>query len=463
MIQILIVEDEVLLAKSLARSLINMGYECVTANSAEDAQKMLENTSVDIVLMDLQLPGASGFEAMKEICRQDSEIAVIIITAYGSMATVVEAMRTGASDFLRKPVDTDELAMAIERVLANRRLKHTVAYYHDREAEKIDEDKLICDSPKMKNLVGVINKLLAMDLPNPSDYPPVLIIGETGVGKDLIARKLHYHSKLSSQPFVAVQCSNLPRGLEEAELFGYEKGSFTSADRLKRGLFETADGGTIFLNEIGELSKEAQVKLLNVIENKSIRRIGGLRDIKVDVRIIAASNRDLNDRDFFREDLYHRLNNMKLEVPSLRERKKDIIPLTELFLRKFSQKYGVRKELSEEAKATLMEYNWVGNVRELRQLMERVTFLATDSRITAEQLGIKSAMTTSSPSGMKFLDNMAERGIDLESIEKELIIQALNLTDGNVSEAARKLNIGREALRYRIKKYSISKLMKIIG
>jgi len=465
MAQILIIEDEILLAKSLARSLMGRGHECVTAATAEDGLKMLEQLPADIVLVDLQLPGMSGFEAMKKIRQRDPETAVIVVTAFGTMASAVEAMRSGASDFLRKPLDTEELALAVERALTDARLKQAVAYYHNREAEKTDEDRLITNSPKMKNVSLMIDKLLDMNLPSASEYPPVLILGETGTGKDLIARVIHYRGRLSEKPLVEVNCSSLPKGMEEAELFGYEKGAYTGAHRSKRGLFETAEEGTIFLNEVGDLNPEAQVKLLQAIENKSIRHLGGLRDISMDVRIIAATNRDLTDRNAFREDLYQRLKHFEIEVPPLRERTEDIVELANHFLGRFCRKYNVDKHFSEDAGAALKEYSWPGNVRELRQLIERVTFLSTGNTIHARDLNIpqprRSAVSLSGEGRLKI--DFPEDGIELEAIEKEVILQALIASGGNVSEAARKLRIGREALRYRIKKHSISQLTKIIG
>jgi len=465
MAQILIIEDEVLLAKSLARSLMGKGHECVTAASAEDGLKMLEQLPADIVLVDLQLPGMSGFEAMKKIRQRDPDTAVIVVTAFGTMASAVEAMRSGASDFLRKPLDTEELALAVERALSDAKLKQTVAYYRSKEAEKTDEDRLITNSARMKKVSEIIDRLLDMNLPSASEYPPVLILGETGTGKDLIARIVHFLGKLSHGPFVEVNCSSLPKGLEEAELFGYEKGAFTGAHRSKKGLFETADGGTMFLNEIGDLGMEAQVKLLQAIENKSIRHVGGLRDIAVNVRIIAATNRDLSDKDRFRADLYHRLNHFEIKVPPLRERADDIIELAQLFLGRFCRKYNVEKRFREDAAQALKDYSWPGNVRELRQLIERVTFLSTNDTITLGDLNIPEhnrAAVDIDRRGRISVD-FPDDGIDLELIEKEVILQALISSGGNVSEAARKLQIGREALRYRIKKYSISKLTRVIG
>jgi two-component system response regulator AtoC len=465
MAQILIIEDELLLAKSLSRALTGRGHDCITASNAEEGLRLLDKMPTDVVLVDLQLPGMSGFDAMKRIRHHDSDIAVIVVTAYGTMASAVEAMRSGASDFLRKPLDTEELDLAVERAVANARLRHTVSYYQSREAEKMTEDELICLSPGMKHVRGILTRLTLTRLPRSSEYPPVLILGETGTGKDLLARYIHFNGKFAEEPFVEVNCSSLPRGLEEAELFGYEKGAFTGAQRSKRGLFEAAEGGTVFLNEIGDLNFEAQVKLLQVIENKSLRRVGGLRDTAIDVRIVAATNRDLKDRDKFRDDLYHRLDHLKIEIPPLRKRQEDILPLAELFLQKFSQKYGVRKKLSGEARDAIINYHWPGNVRELRHVIERAIFLSSDEILRMEDINLPLAVKEKKKaSKQKEYDiDLPKDGLDLRELEKALILKALEETGGNVSKAAKILHIGREALRYRIQKYKISKSVKIVG
>ncbi len=283
----------------------------------------------------------------------------------------------------------------------------------------------------------------------------------------MISRIIHYRGKLSGKPFIEVNCTTLPKGLEEAELFGYEKGAFTGADRFKIGLFDTANGGTIFLNEIGDLSIGTQVKLLQVIEQKTIRRVGGLKDIDVNVHIIAASNRDLKDTEKFRADLYYRLNNLTIEIPALRERKEDICDLAEFYLLHFSKKYKVEKILSDDAKKALIEYSWPGNARELRQLMERVTFMKSDTEIHPEDLNLP---ILSGANSKKIRINSAtdidisipENGLDLEELDKQIIVYALRQFDGNVSLTARKLHLGREALRYRIKKHEIFKIVNIV-
>lgn len=457
MAQILIVEDEVLLAKSLCRSLAGRGHDCITATSAEEGLTLLEQMPTDIVLLDIQLPGMSGLEAIQHIRNFDPNIGVIIVTAFATMASVVEAMRSGACDFLRKPLDTEEVALAVSRAINDARMKQTISYYHDLEAEKTDENRVVCNSDKMKTTVKIVEQLIAMDLTEPSEYPPLLILGETGTGKDLMARIIHYTGKFSREPFIEVNCSTLPKGLEEAELFGYEKGSFTGADRSKRGLFEAATGGTIFLNEIGDLSTDAQVKLLTAIEQKTLRRVGGLRDVDVNVRIIAATNRVLKGSTTFREDLYYRLHNMTIELPPLRERKEDIVELAQMFLSKFGRKYGTKKSLSDEATKAILTYAWPGNVRELRQLMERVTFLKSGDSVTPADLNLPASAqpAVNITSTAKIEIDFPENGIDLEEVEKALVVEALKACQGNVSEAARKLNIGREAIRYKIKKFNL--------
>lgn len=465
MAQILIIEDEVLLAKSLCRSMAAEGHDCVTANSAEEGLALLEKMPIDVVLLDLQLPGMSGLDAITPIKQIDTNISVIIATAYATMASAVEAMRSGACDFLRKPLDTEEVLLSVDRAIADAKLRQTVSYYHDLEVEKTDENRLVCDSPKMKKVVEMVSRVTEIDLADPSEHPPVLIVGETGVGKDLVARKIHYHGRFGDQPFIELNCTTLPSGLEEAELFGYERGAFTGADKKKRGLFEAASGGSIFLNEIGDLSLEAQAKLLQVIEQKCLRRVGGLRDIEVNVHIIAASNRKLVDFSVFREDLYYRLNNVIIAVPPLRERTEDIPRLAEMFLAKFGRKYGATKRLSEDALSAMMKYTWPGNVRELRQMLERISFLHKDETVSVSHLNLPTNETTTikSDSLGQISISIPEGGVDIEEVERALIIDALKSCEGNVSEAARKLRLGREALRYRIKKFDISREISIIG
>ncbi|MFQ5606618.1 MAG: sigma 54-interacting transcriptional regulator, partial [Candidatus Zixiibacteriota bacterium] len=354
--------------------------------------------------------------------------------------------------------DMEEVALSVERAIANVRIKQKISYYHDRDAVKSDVDALVCNSQRMKEIAQYLEKITGMRLPATSDYPPVLILGETGTGKDLIARMIHYRSCFSSEALIEVNCSTLPKGLEEAELFGFEKGSFTGAQRSKRGLFEAAQGGAIFLNEIGDLTAEAQVKLLQVIERKTLRRIGGLRDIPLDVRVIAATNRDLKNSDHFREDLYFRLHNLTIETAPLRERKEDILDLANLFLQHYGRKYAVEKKLSGAAQNALLNYRWPGNVRELRQMIERATFLSSSKLVTDTDLNLPASNPVDAEVSVdgNIRISLPDQGVDFEALERAVILKALQSCKGNVSLTARRLSMGREALRYRIKKHQIS-------
>lgn len=463
MAQILIIDDEILLGRSLSRALAQRGHEASAVGTAEEGLSLLDKLLPEIVLLDMQLPGLSGLDTLKKIRETDPNILVIIVTAYGTIASAVEAMKLGAIDFLRKPLDTDEVTIAIERALAHARLARTVSFYQKREAERLAEEEFLGESPKAREVRAFIQKLCGLPVTKVSELPPVLILGETGTGKDLVARLLHFKSAFASAPFIEVNCPTLPRGLEEGELFGYEKGAFTDARQSKRGLAEVAEGGTLFLNEIGDLPPESQAKLLRLIEQKKLRHVGGLRDLSIDVRIVAATNRDLGQAvksGQFRQDLFFRLNHVTITLPSLRERKEDVLPLGEHFLKKTSdQRSGSEKpkSLSEAAQKALQAYTWPGNVRELRQLMERAVLFSSNSTIEPAELRLPPeslpAIKVDLNSNVKV--EFGPDGIDIEEVEKQLIVRALEESSGNVSEAARKLKLTREALRYRIQKFGL--------
>lgn len=455
MAQVLIIDDEMLLAKSLVRSLTQKGHECSLAGTAEDGLDLLKTAAPDVVLLDLQLPGMHGLTALRQIVELDPSIVVIITTAYGTVASAVEAMRAGATDFLRKPLDVEEVGLTIERALSNARLRDTLSYYQKRDVEQSGVDHLLGSSEAMKDVHDLVDRLSRLSVQRASDCPPVLITGETGTGKDLTARFIHFRSPYADLPFIDVNCPSLPRGLEEAELFGYERGSFTGAHKSKRGLFEAADGGTVFLNEIGDLPLEVQVKLLQVIERKQLRHIGGLRDIPSDTRIMAATNRDLPrmiKQGTFREDLYHRLHHFAIELPPLRNRENDILLLGEYFLERSVRKYGLnQRTLSSDARDSLLRYHWPGNVRELDHVIDRAVALSQNTTITPADLSLRPISDRSTARPMR---RGSERKT-LDDLEREAIQSALAETDGNVSEAARLLGIGREALRYRIQKHRL--------
>ncbi len=455
MAQVLIIDDELLLAKSLARSLGRKGHDCALAGTAEDGLGLLKTSPPDVVLLDLQLPGMHGLTALKHIVEFDPSIVVVITTAYGTVASAVQAMRAGASDFLRKPLDVEEVGLTIEKALSTARMRDTLSYYHKRDVEQAGTDHLLGSSEAMKAIHALVERLSQLNLQRASDCPPVLITGETGTGKDLTARVIHYRSRFGEQPFIDINCPSLPRGLEEAELFGYERGAFTDAHKSKRGLFEAAEGGTIFLNEIGDLPLEVQVKLLQVIERKQLRHIGGLRDIPANTRVMAATNRDLRkmvELGTFREDLYHRLHHFALELPALREREHDILLLAQHFLDRSLRKYGQsRRILSADATTALLSYRWPGNVRELDHVIDRAVVLSHGSEVTAADLNLR---ISSDPPPTMETSQLTERKT-LDDLERQAIQGALHETQGNVSEAARILGIGREALRYRIQKHRL--------
>ncbi len=463
MAQILIVDDEILLGRSLSRALSQRGHEASAVGTAEEGLSLLDRLLPDIVLLDMQLPGLSGLETLKKIRETDPNILVIIVTAYGTIATAVEAMKLGAVDFLRKPLDTDEVAIAIERALTHARLARTVSFYQKREAEQLGEEEFLGESAPARDVRAFIKKLSELAVSKVTELPPVLILGETGTGKDLVARLLHYKSAFAAAPFIEVNCPTLPRGLEEGELFGYEKGAFTDARQSKRGLAEVAEGGTLFLNEIGDLLAESQAKLLRLIEQKKLRHVGGLRDISIDLRIVAATNRDLARavrEQHFRQDLFYRLNHVTITVCPLRERNEDIIPLATHFLKKASNLSAGSpklKRLSGGSQKALLAYKWPGNVRELRQLMERVVLFSSGEIIEPEDLRLQAGEGTAVTitAGPRVQVEFGPEGIAIEEVEKQLIKKALEEAGGNVSEAARKLKLGREALRYRIQKFGL--------
>lgn len=459
MAKILIIDDEVILAKSLLRSLTKAGYEGSTATSAEDGLKLVVEERPDLVLLDLKLGGMGGLEALQRIVDFDPSILVIMITAYGSVETAVEAMKMGAVDYLCKPLDLEALKIAMARALEERRLRQRLSYYQRRDLEEARGLRIIGESPAMKRVLDLVEKIAQLE-GEAGDLPTVLILGETGTGKDLVARAIHGRSCLADQPFVEVNCTTLPKDLLEAELFGYEKGAFTDAKASKAGLVEVADGGTLFLNEIGELPPEAQGKLLKVIEQKRIRRIGGIRERRINVRIIAATNQDLGSavrERSFRPDLLYRLKVLTIELPPLRERGNDILLLAEHFLNRYVKKYGTGpKCLSPSALDVLESYRWPGNVRELAHVIERAVLLCEGEEIGPALLGLDTGLR-SPRVGLKDLPlgEFPLEGLELKKIERYLIQKALALTRGNVSEAARRLGIGREALRYRMQKHAI--------
>jgi len=449
--KILIVDDEQLIRWSLEKHLQKQGYEVVTAGSGEDALKLAKEESPDLMLLDIQLPGMNGIEVLERVKEFEEEVIVIMVTALGVLETAVKAMRLGAFDYINKPFNLDELSIIVKKALETRELRREVAHLRSEQTNKYGIDKIIGDSKHMGAVKEMIRKIAQ------SDASTVLIQGESGTGKELVAKAIHYESARADRPFMAINCAAMPETLLESELMGHEKGSFTDAKTQKKGLFEIADGGTIFLDEIGDMDLGMQAKLLRVLEERSFRRVGGTRDIAVDVRIVSATNKDLLkaiEEKEFRNDLYYRIQVIPIYLPPLRERKEDILSLVGHFIQHYNKEFGKTvKGVSKMAEKFLVEYSWPGNTREVKNVIERAIILESDETLLLEHLPLeivnKTGGAASGPVGFR----LPPEGIDIEDVERELIRQALEISEGNQSKAAKKLSLGIDAFRYRMKKF----------
>jgi len=462
MAKILIIDDEVVFARSVAHFLSKNGHECSSLSSAEEGLRSIERERPDLILLDIKLAGMSGLEALRRIVSFDPSAIVIIMTAYSSVESAVAAMKDGAYDYIQKPIDHDELKFTIEKALETSRLREHLSYFQRKEVQQSAHCDIIGTSSRMREIIELIERIAQLERGPAGDLPTVLLLGETGTGKDLVARAIHHRGSLAGQPFVEVECTSIPKELAEAELFGYEKGAFTGATAAKPGLIEAAGGGTLFLDEVGEIGLDLQVKLLKAIERKQIRRLGSLRERKIHIRIIAATNRDLEAAvraGSFRQDLYYRLKVLTIELPPLRERGEDVALLASHFLKRLTHKYSLpERRFSEASLAALRRYRWPGNVRELAHVVERAVLISDGAEILPSALGLETTRLPFRAGDAGVLEvELPPQGIDLRRIEKHLIEQALALTAGNVAEAARKLGIGREALRYRIQKHRIAR------
>ena len=378
-----------------------------------------------------------------------------------SVESAVAAMKDGAYDYIQKPIDHDELKFTIEKALETSRLRERLSYFQRKEVQRSAHSDIIGSSPRIRQITELVERIAQLERGPAGDLPTVLLLGETGTGKDLVARAIHHRGSLAGQPFVEVECTSIPKELAEAELFGYEKGAFTGATAAKPGLIEAADGGTLFLDEIGELGLDLQAKLLKAIERKQTRRLGSLRERKIHVRIIAATNRDLEAaarNGLFRQDLYYRLKVLTIELPPLRERGDDVILLATYFLDRLTHKYSLpARRFAPASLDALRTYRWPGNVRELAHAVERALLVCDGEEIDPSALGIEIPRVPFRVGDGTLLEaTFPQQGVDLREIERQLIEQALALTGGNVAEAARKLGIGREALRYRIQKHRLA-------
>ena len=456
---VLIVDDERTLARSIKLFLRDQGYETEVAEDGEAALKLLPEIRPDLVFLDVRLPKVSGIELLKKIREFDPRICVVLMTAYGSIEGAVEAMKLGAFDYLKKPVDLDELKILIERAHGDLRLRQEVSYYREREVRSASFESLIGKCEPMHQVFQHLEQIASLE-----GAPTILITGETGTGKGLVARAIHVTSLRSSGPFIDIDCTALPPTLVESELFGHEKGAFTDARESKMGLFEAAEDGTLFLDEVGDLELSLQGKLLRTIEERKIRRIGSVKDRTVDVRIMAATNKDLEAEllsGAFRKELYYRLAVLTIHLPPLRDRGEDILLLARYFLEKFSTRYTKPSAtLSEAAAVALSQYTWPGNVRELRHVMERAVIGSRGEAIQLKDLSISASPARKAVPLADEADVAAQfpaEGVSLPQWEKRLIERALRSTGGNSSQAARVLGITRDTLRSRMRKYKIRK------
>ena len=454
---VLIVDDEQTLARSAKAFLADHGYEAEVTGSGEQALELLERLQPDVVFADVRLPGMSGIDLLKRIREFDPVLPVIMLTAYGSIEGAVEAVKLGAFDYVKKPVDLEELKLLADRARENRQLKQELSYYRRRATEDVGFKTMLGESPAVRAILERARQIAEL-----ADTPPVLLTGETGTGKGLLARAIHAAGARAAKPFIEVNCTAIPATLMEAELFGHERGAFTDAKESKPGLFEAGEGGFLFLDEIGDVDLSVQGKLLRAIEDRAVRRVGSVRERKIDVRIIAATNRDLErevQRERFRSDLYFRLAVIVLHVPPLRERGEDVVLLTEHFLRLLNAKYGrAVREISAPARELLLSYPWPGNVRELSHVIERAVLWSRGPTLEVEHLSLTSPSpdhggherkptVTDSP--------LPPQGVDLAHWERAMIERAMRDAGGNQTKAAQRLGISRDTLRYRIRKFGL--------
>jgi two-component system, NtrC family, response regulator AtoC len=452
--KIMVVDDEHLIRWSLEQNLKKQGYEVCTAGTGEDALRLAREEQPDLVLLDYHLPGINGLEVLQRLKEIDEDVLVIMVTAQGGLETAVNTMRHGAYDYINKPFNLDEMAIVIRKALETSDLRREVVQLRS-EHKKQGPPQILGNSKHMKNVLEMMAKVAK------SDASTVLVQGESGTGKELVAKWIRNELPLADKPFVAINCAAVPSTLLESELFGHEKGAFTDAKTSKKGLFELADGGTVFLDEIGDMEVGMQAKLLRFLEDRTFRRIGGSKVIPVDVRIISATNKDLLkaiEEKVFRNDLYYRLQVIPIFLPSLRERKEDIIVLVNHFMETFAREFNKPiKGISSMAEKLLVEYNWPGNIRELKNVIERAIILGNDETLLLENLPLEIVAKASQMSVPMTTFKLPPEGIDIEEVERELIKQSLEITDWNQSKAAKKLNLGIDAFRYRMKKFGFLK------
>lgn len=452
---VLIVDDDDVIRETLFDVFKRTGYEVYSVGSGNEALSVIKKNIIDLILLDMRLPDLNGLEVLKKIKEIDTEILVMIMTAFSDVQSAVLAMKSGAYHYINKPFELEELKLLIEKGLETKSLINEVRRLHRQQKDGNQKSRIYGTTSQilqLKELIDMISK---------TNKTSVLIQGESGTGKELAANAIHYNGKRAHKPLMKINCSAIPDSLLESELFGYEKGAFTDAKATKKGLFELADGGTVFLDEIGDMKPFLQSKILRIIENQSFMRVGGDRELKVDVRIIAATNKDLESlvKDgLFRKDLYYRLKVMVVEMPPLRDREDDILLLSNLFIEENNREYNKNiKGLTEGAKKLMVQYPWPGNVRELKNVIERAMILADQDHITPRQLPFE--LQQNEGYGLKNVDfnpsGMTEM-VTLETMEKIHLSNVLKKLDGNKSRASKILGISRATLRAKAKKYHLS-------
>jgi DNA-binding NtrC family response regulator len=481
--KVLIVDDEKLIRWSVRRQLEEWGYLALEAESGTGGLAQIRAEAPDLIVLDVRLPDLSGIEVLREIKQNNLSIPVIMITADPQLDDIKTAIKLGALDFVKKPIDFDEFQITVSNAIDRLQLRSERDSLREEIKRRSGYHEIVARSARMVELLNFVRKVAA------SEASTVLIQGESGTGKDLIAKAIHYDSTRANKPFVAINCSAIPETLMEAELFGHERGAFTDAKAQKKGLFEIADGGTLFLDEIGEMSTYLQAKLLRVLEDQTIRRIGGVKDIGVEVRVIAASNRDLEQgvrEGTFRQDLFYRLSIIPIFIPPLRHRKEDVLPLVDFFIERYNFRFRkTLKGITQEARDLLVRHDWPGNVRELKNAIERAMILEEADyirptylpiQVTGQTLGYESTIPTTALENPEVIPSavatptlaswralasgrmipvleLPREGTSLEEVERELVGLALRQTGGNQTHAAKLLDISRDALRYKMKKF----------
>mgnify|MGYP005841413893 CR=1 FL=1 len=451
---VLVVDGEAAVRRAVCERLVREGCACEDAETGGAAARLVRKNTYDLVILDLNLPDVDGTTLLQQIREWRPELPVIVTAAHSSVSAAVEVMKHGARDYIGKPLDIDALALTVKRILSGTGIERRLNADGRAQEPRFGLSNLIGVSPAMARIRDLIRRVAA------SETTTVLLLGESGVGKDMIARAIHYESDRVEMPFMNVTCTALPETLLDSELFGYEKGAFTDARDQKKGLFEIANGGTVFLDEIGDMPPALQAKLLRVLEDKAFKRIGGTTDITIDVRIVAATNRDLEaaiEKNTFREDLYYRLSTLPIFIPPLRERAEDVPVLARHFLDEHNREFhGPPRKLSTEAMKKLCGYHWPGNVRELRNVIERAVLLSASDTLGPDDILLGRNVLASRFRNADYIVRLPDQGCTLADVERDLVRQALERTGYIQTRAARLLGLSRDQIRYKMEKYGIA-------